>query len=103
MHQTGVAYKQLPPNIKTMPKKQDIAWLPPVDHVPVMSAITAPEPGTTLVLPRPSDALPRKNNEDQYHAVLPFPVQGYALSGAGNAIIRVDVSCDGGKTWSQAD
>ncbi|KAJ3031370.1 hypothetical protein HDV00_008370 [Rhizophlyctis rosea] len=30
-------------------------------------------------------------------------LKGYAYSGAGRAIIRVDVSADGGKTWSDAE
>lgn len=30
-------------------------------------------------------------------------VQGFAFSGGGRAIVRVDVSADGGKTWKQAD
>jgi sulfite oxidase len=30
-------------------------------------------------------------------------VQGFAFSGGGRTIVRVDVSADGGKTWKQAD
>jgi sulfite oxidase len=33
----------------------------------------------------------------------PIAVQGYAYSGGGRAISRVDVSLDGGKTWDQAE
>lgn len=33
----------------------------------------------------------------------PIAMQGYAYSGGGRAIARVDVSLDGGKTWAQAD
>ena len=33
----------------------------------------------------------------------PIAVQGYAYSGGGRAIARVDVSLDGGQTWAQAD
>ncbi|EAQ83447.1 hypothetical protein CHGG_09851 [Chaetomium globosum CBS 148.51] len=33
----------------------------------------------------------------------PVAVQGYAYSGGGRAITRVDVSLDGGKTWDQAE
>ena len=32
----------------------------------------------------------------------PVSVQGFAYSGGGRRIVRVDVSCDGGKTWRQA-
>ena len=28
---------------------------------------------------------------------------GYAVSGGGNRIVRVDVTADGGRTWQQAD
>ena len=30
-------------------------------------------------------------------------VRGYAYSGGGQAVIRVDVSCDGGQTWTTAE
>ena len=30
-------------------------------------------------------------------------VRGYAYSGAGRSIVRVDVSIDGGRSWRQAD
>ncbi|KAK5662162.1 hypothetical protein OQA88_8067 [Cercophora sp. LCS_1] len=33
----------------------------------------------------------------------PVAVQGYAYSGGGRGIARVDVSLDGGKTWDQAE
>ena len=33
----------------------------------------------------------------------PVAMQGYAYSGGGRAISRVDVSLDGGKTWDQAE
>lgn len=30
-------------------------------------------------------------------------VKGYALAGGGRAVVRVDVSADGGETWTSAD
>lgn len=30
-------------------------------------------------------------------------VQGFAVSGGGRGIVRVDISPDGGKTWKQAE
>ncbi len=33
----------------------------------------------------------------------PVALQGYAYSGGGRQISRVDVSLDGGKTWDQAE
>merc|ERR1712032_1123654 len=87
MHQTGIAYKQLGPNIKSLGavSKTYINALPPIDHVPINSAITHPEPGSKA---RRGDKL---------------VISGFAYSGAGHAVIRVDVSIDGGKTWQQAD
>lgn len=87
MHQRGIAYKQLGPNAKSLAavSKQYIESLPPIDHVPITSAITFPEPGTTT---RPG---------------APLTLNGYAYSGAGLAVIRVDISVDGGATWDQAE
>ena len=36
-------------------------------------------------------------------ALLLPTVRGYAFSGGGHAIVRVDVSADGGKTWQTAE
>jgi len=63
----------------------EIEALPPIDHVPITSAVTAPEPNSTV---QPGTAL---------------LLSGYAYSGAGHAVIRVDVSIDGGSSWAQAD
>lgn len=65
--------------------KETIEALPPIDHVPITSAITAPEPGAHV------------SRGDL------VTIAGYAYSGVGCAVIRVDVSIDGGKTWTQAD
>jgi len=37
-----------------------------------------------------------------YHYILQVKVSGYAASGGGRGIDRVDVSVDGGKTWVEA-
>ncbi|XP_064617297.1 sulfite oxidase-like [Liolophura sinensis] len=57
-----------------------------VQDLPVVSTICEPEPGTVL-------------DEDSDEVV----VKGYAFSGGGRGIIRVDVSADGGKTWRTAE
>merc|ERR1719321_504671 len=87
MHQVGIAYKQLGPNQKDLSKvpKEEIHALPPIDSVPITSAISAPNPGTTV------------------SAGQPLTIQGYAYSGVGLAVIRVDVSIDGGENWQQAE
>lgn len=51
----------------------------------INSVITSPHHGVSVVL----DKLPRS----------PIPVEGYAYSGGGRKITRVEVSVDGGITW----
>lgn len=58
-----------------------------IQELPVTSAITWPEPNAKV-----------EPNEDG--TVL---VSGYAWSGGGRDIIRVDVTSDGGKTWKEAE
>ncbi|NXJ86797.1 SUOX oxidase, partial [Trogon melanurus] len=51
--------------------------------LPVQSAITHPRPGVAV----PEGEL---------------TVKGYAWSGGGREVVRVDVSLDGGRTWRPA-
>ena len=53
-----------------------------VQETPVQSAISEPSSDTVI------------KEEDEY-----ITVKGYAFSGGGRGIFRVDVSLDGGKTW----
>jgi len=66
----------------------DVDWssAPAIQDVPVQSAITDPPSGS-----------PVDPDEDE------LVVKGYAWSGAGNGIIRVDVTLDGGRSWTSAD
>ena len=57
---------------------------PAIQNLPVTSAICSPAPGTAV-------------DDDE------VTVKGYAWSGGGNGIIRVDVSADDGKTWQTAE
>lgn len=57
-----------------------------IQEVPVTSAICSPSPGETISV-----------DEEGY-----ITVKGYAWSGGGRGIIRVDVSTDGGATWQEA-
>ncbi|KAH6847573.1 Oxidoreductase, molybdopterin-binding domain-containing protein [Chaetomium sp. MPI-CAGE-AT-0009] len=58
-----------------------------------------PEPTTTTTTTNlPATPCPPTTPADE-----PIAVQGYAYSGGGRAITRVDVSLDGGKTWDQAE
>jgi sulfite oxidase len=57
-----------------------------IQDYPIQSAICSPDEGQVLV---PDNGF--------------ITVKGYAWSGGGRSIIRVDVSMDGGKTWSEAE
>ena len=58
---------------------------PAIQAMPVTSAICSPEPETAVT---PGSKLRLK---------------GYAWSGGGNRIVRVDLTADGGKTWFEAE
>jgi len=59
---------------------------PAIQDMPVQSAICDPVPNSTF---------PSTTEE--------LTIKGYAWSGAGRGIIRVDVSADGGKHWQTAE
>lgn len=65
----------------------DFSKSPPIQHMPVISAVCAP-----ISLEKV------KINSNGC-----IPVKGYAWSGGGNKIVRVDVTTDGGKTWHVAN
>ncbi|KAF0699780.1 Aste57867_9661 [Aphanomyces stellatus] len=62
---------------------------PSIQELPIQSAITEPKPGQTWPL----------EGSDEVDVMT---IKGYAWSGGGRNIIRVDVSIDGGKTWQEA-
>lgn len=61
----------------------DFDQAPAIQELPVQSAITEPQDGATV-----------ESGE--------VTIKGYAWSGGGRAVIRVDVSIDGGLTWQEA-
>ncbi|CAN0014311.1 unnamed protein product [Bubo scandiacus] len=61
----------------------DYTTAPAIQELPVQSAITHPRPGAAV----PEGEL---------------TVKGYAWSGGGREVVRVDVSLDGGRTWRVA-
>ncbi|XP_054663087.1 sulfite oxidase, mitochondrial [Grus americana] len=61
----------------------DYSTAPAIQELPVQSAITHPRPG---------EAVPAGE----------LTVKGYAWSGGGREVVRVDVSLDGGRTWRVA-
>ncbi|KAM5179546.1 sulfite oxidase, mitochondrial [Mantella aurantiaca] len=65
----------------------DFKSSPAIQELPVQSAITEPKPGQTLT--------PDSDGK--------VTLKGYAWSGDGREIVRVDVSLDGGKTWNVAE
>ncbi|TVY47564.1 Sulfite oxidase [Lachnellula occidentalis] len=72
-----------------------------IQEMPITSAITCitgappvPQPKAEM---NASSGEEKKNNSD---VVL---VEGYAYSGGGREIVRVDISTDDGKTWDQAE
>ncbi|XP_052525757.1 sulfite oxidase, mitochondrial [Tympanuchus pallidicinctus] len=61
----------------------DYRTAPAIQELPVQSAVTQPRPGAAV----PPGEL---------------TVKGYAWSGGGREVVRVDVSLDGGRTWKVA-
>lgn len=73
--------------------KQDWDKYKSIQKMPITSAITR-----TGLKPQPTQTPGHPTNaKDQI-----VEIEGYAYSGGGNEIQRVDISLDGGKTWDQA-
>eukprot|EP00418_Pyrodinium_bahamense_P062864 CAMPEP_0179095684 /NCGR_PEP_ID=MMETSP0796-20121207/43945_1 /TAXON_ID=73915 /ORGANISM="Pyrodinium bahamense, Strain pbaha01" /LENGTH=646 /DNA_ID=CAMNT_0020793379 /DNA_START=99 /DNA_END=2039 /DNA_ORIENTATION=+ len=81
--QRGIAYKGFSPMIKDV-KGVDLEKILSIQEMPVQSVIVSPKPNTTIGL----DGI---------------EVSGFAWSGGGRGIVRVDVSVDEGTTWTTAD
>lgn len=83
--QRGIAYKGLPHYLgKKDLQDIDLGKYFTTNEMPVQSCITFPKNNY-------------KVNDNK------ITVKGYAYSGGGRGIIRVDVSIDGGKTWKEAE
>lgn len=65
----------------------DFTSSPAIQELPVQSAICDPEDGDVVKL-----------TDDGR-----LPLRGYAWSGGGRGVVRVDVSVDGGQNWQVAD
>lgn len=83
-HWQQADYKGFHPS--TDAKSADYSKAQAIQDYPIQSAICSPDEGEVLI--------PEKGF---------ITVKGYAWSGGGRAIIRVDVSMDGGKTWNEAE
>ncbi|KAJ2284891.1 hypothetical protein IWW55_007416, partial [Coemansia sp. RSA 2706] len=78
-------YKILPPAAGAANCSEFWPRFPALLELSVQSAICRPAPGECLRVGRA------------------YVVRGYALSGGGRAVDRVEVSLDGGRTWALAD
>jgi sulfite oxidase len=81
--QRGISYKGFSPNITSF-EGVDVESIQSIQEQPVTSAIIEPHAGDTF---EPGQAI---------------DARGFAWSGGGRGIVRVDVSADGGKTWTTA-
>jgi sulfite oxidase len=90
------------------PNQTEVDWdaAPAIQELPVQSAITTVKLGEWKQKPQESaNRAPEsgsKKASDTSASVRPVTMSGYAYSGGGRAIIRVDVSLDDGKSWTQA-
>lgn len=79
--QKGISYKGVPHYIKNA-KEINIENIQPIYETPIQSCIV--------------NVIHDSDNNDNI-------IQGFAYSGGGRNIIRVDVSCDDGATWHMAE
>jgi sulfite oxidase len=84
-------YKSFSPNVDMFNLNFDESAS--IQETPVQSAICDPLDGEKVNVIWTGDGQSRKAH---------LPVKGYAYSGGGKMIIRVDVSADGGKNWTTA-
>eukprot|EP00656_Telonema_subtile_P009952 TRINITY_DN14731_c0_g1_i6.p1 TRINITY_DN14731_c0_g1~~TRINITY_DN14731_c0_g1_i6.p1 ORF type:complete len:263 (-),score=57.28 TRINITY_DN14731_c0_g1_i6:64-852(-) len=92
--QRGIAYKGFAPGITSF-EGIDIEKVLSVQEQPVTSVIVAPATASKVELEKPENLM-RGECQD-------IDVAGYAYSGGGRGIVRVDVSADGGVTWTSAE
>ncbi|KAH6877150.1 Oxidoreductase, molybdopterin-binding domain-containing protein [Thelonectria olida] len=81
------------------PNQTHVDWetAPAIQEMPVQSAITGYKLGEWTKTTTSND-----DKTDRRRYVQQASLSGYAYSGGGRAIVRVDVSLDNGKSWSQA-
>lgn len=85
------------------PNERNVDWdkAPAIQEMPVTSAITKVLVGQEV---RQADKSTRPGSApDATDGREPIALEGYAISGGGRFISRVDVSLDGGTTWDQAE
>lgn len=105
-------YKSFGPNERS----PDWDKAPSIQEMPITSAITkilvgecvrectAAWLGQKLLAQEQQQQNPKVGDENELgQEQQPIALQGYAVSGGGRDIARVDISLNGGKTWDQAD
>lgn len=87
-------YKCFGPNQTA--KEVDWSSAPAIQESPVQSAVTSIKHMSSVAAGQ---------NQQTGHGVEGdlIKIEGYAFSGGGRSIVRVDVSADGGKSWHQAE
>ncbi|KAK4943882.1 hypothetical protein LTR10_016598 [Elasticomyces elasticus] len=87
-------YKCFGPN--QTPKDVDFASAPAIQEMPIQSSITALKSISSTSAQGRAELQRLGLEEDA------IKVEGYAYSGGGRRVIRVDISADDGQSWSQA-
>lgn len=79
-------YKGFPPSVDA----SNVNWssAPAIQDYPIQSAICYPERDSVVIT---------KDDDDS------ITIKGYAFSGGGRRVTRVDVSIDGGKNWQPTE
>ena len=101
-------YKCFGPNLKKIGKGEEGIWdaAPAIQEMPVQSAITGVSryiDANSGGLTEEREQVQSKEKELDMRSGQAVEVTGYAYSGAGRRIVRVDISADNGQTWQQAD
>jgi len=92
--QRGAPYKGFAPGIKSF-AGIDTHSIPSVQALPVMSAIVRPRDGDAAVCWASADG------SGAYEGTV--EASGWAYSGGGKGVVRVDVTADGGHSWTTAN
>ncbi|CAJ1968209.1 unnamed protein product [Cylindrotheca closterium] len=87
--QRGLNYKVLPPGVRDA-KSVDLSKIPSMMELSVQSGITSIVPQNKSSSSKPGDTIMVK-------------ASGWAYSGGGRNIVRVDVTGDGAESWQAAD
>lgn len=109
--QRGAPYKGFAPGVKSF-AGIDTHKIPSVQALPVMSALVVPKPGTKVQCWRPTAPAASGANstgaataaaaaEDRWEGSI--EARGWAYSGGGAGIVRVDVTADDGANWTTAE